>query len=238
MRKTIVITTLLLLGIFSVSAQSSKTIKLYLNSSFFSNDVSQNIDGIAYNYASAGGSLVGFSPALNKVNANGTYSEIELSTFRLSLSEFSESATPDSTAPPEFLEGGQNYFFGTSFRYEYGFNIRALLGGPIDGLSYSLGLALQPYFSTTLLRPFTSNEFRQGNILAGTRFQLVPRIMFGGKSKWFFDFNFPITLADASFTRIRNDNPVLPLNGRSSWQSDVRFLPLSLQARFGIGIRI
>lgn len=238
MKKAIILFLLISLSYAYTQAQSKKSIKLYLNSYFTNVWISQTHTDVISGYRSTSGSIFGLSPAIKKTHTEGTYSEFELSSFRISASQISDLETKDSTGLWDLLDGRQNYDFAASFRYEYGFNIRALLGGPTDGFSYSVGIGLQPYYTSMNESFLFTTQFRHRNINMGARFQLIPRISFGGKSKWFFDLNFPINIADAYYSVRRTDNPGQANSVRTHWQNDVRFLPLSLQARFGIGIKL
>lgn len=237
MQKTIVFATLFLITIIFAQAQSEKTYKVYLNGNFRSNTTTQTTSGVTVTNDLTSGTFRGFSPAVNKTKENGRYTELELSNFNIGRSQNSQTFV-DSTGNEQYLSGADSYSFSTSFRYESGFNIRAVNGASTEKFSYSLGVALQPYLGFTSRAPFTSNDFRFRNFNIGTKFQLVPRLIFGGKKNLSVDINFPINLAEASISNTRRSDPALPIERQIITQTNFRFLPFDIQARIGVGLRI
>ncbi len=238
MFRAIIFISFLFFSLCMLQGQTQKAAKIYLNSGFNSYFSQQTVNGLTTTNESYSGILQGISPSLMTTRESGRYTEWELSNFRLGMGSFKETASDSISGQENVLRGFQQISFYTAIRYEYGFVLNSLLGAPNDHVSYSLGLALQPYLGSSNSSPFTSSEFRRGNIQFGAKLQFVPRIMFGGTKKWFVDFNFPISLIDARAFRQRTDDPTIPLAQQIFWREDMRLFPFDLQARVGLGIRL
>lgn len=239
MKKTTYLTLVLLFSVVFTQAQSEKIVKLYLNSNFGKSLQQQFQGDTTITTNRSGTHLLGFSPALMILQESGRYTEWELSSFRASSYKYSQILSDSSnTGPDEYLSGSQNFSFSFSGRYEYGFNLRTLFGGKQEGLSYTLGLAALPYLSTSLMKPYTSNSFRRGHFNVGARIDVIPRILYTRKGKWFIDLNFPLSMMNGELGRTRIDNPSQPLEDQRYWRTNVSFLPFEFKARLGVGIKI
>jgi hypothetical protein len=237
MKKTTVLTLALLFVTVLTQAQTEKTLKLYMNGYFNRINYQQTSGGTTIFTNNQSDNLIGFTPAIMINRESGRYTEWELSTLRINRHDHSQIAR-DSMGREEYLNGAKNAGFSFSGRYEYGFNLQRLLGMEPEKFFYSLGLGAQPSVNFGTRRPYTSDEFRRGNFLLAARVDIIPRIMYTGKGKWFIDINCPISMLNGNVGRSRTDNPSLPLENQRYWIANVNFFPLNVQPRIGIGMNI
>lgn len=241
MRNLAILSVLLLsFNLFSQEFTESVDFKLYTNFDYSPKYIYHDIE-------SASGTTLreyekeingfNFSPAIVFNNKKGNSNELEISRFRFSNNYSKEYSILDSTGAVEnTLPGSYNKEFELFFRYEY--KLHLFKKKDWEKIKPILGFSATPFFQWNKSEPSRSNEFSSSNTSVGLYLSIVPRVEYVINERWYLDLNIPIALVTTHYTRIRHDNPTLPIDERVVSIFEFYNGPVSFAIRFGIGIKI
>lgn len=177
-----------------------------------------------------------FSPAVLSYRENGDYQEFEISRIGFNTKE-AEVYSLDSLNRFSRLVGGTSLQeINVALRYTYSFLID--LFDEDSKVNIYIGSAASPYYIRESVQPKTSELFPVSSSTGGIRFSAIPGINYSITDHWFLNLNMPITVANASFSSTKTNNPIVPISNRKSSDSDIKLFPNELHIRFGLGLRI
>ena len=141
--------------------------------------------------------------------------------------------TTDSLGNPNWvLEGDQTVSTKLMLGYEY---ILPLSKNNEGRFVPTLGLGVNPFFSSRNYTPAIASEFPQQIVSFGAHFYLAPRIMYHFNKKLFLDVNIPVHVIHYSTTLQKNDDP--SQYNTSANMTDFRTFPVYFQFRAGLGYK-
>jgi len=132
--------------------------------------------------------------------------------------------------------GDRSIDLGLAARYEY--NLNLLRGKPEARFRPLIGFAGSPYFTRTSIQPFVSLSYPERDCRVGLDLAVVPRILWHINENWYLDLNVPVSLVDLGLEIRRTDNPVLPLEDRTTSTIDLLGFPARVHVRLGVGLRL
>ncbi len=178
-----------------------------------------------------------FSPALVFQDRKGNSSEIELSRLRYANNYSNEYSVIDSTgAEINEYPGSYKKEFELFIRYEY--KLHLFKKKDWETIIPILGFSATPFFQWNKSEPLRSYEYTSSNTSLGLYLSIIPRVEYVINERWYLDLNIPIALVTTHYTRIRHDNPTLPIDERVVSIFEFYNGPVSFAIRFGIGIKI
>lgn len=137
----------------------------------------------------------------------------------------------DSVGNPNWVvDGNQTVSTKLMLGYEY---ILPLLKNNEGSLIPTLGLGVNPFFSSRNFTPIIASEFPEQNISFGAHFYLAPRIMYHFNKNLFLDLNIPVHVIHYTTTIQKNNDP--SQNNNSARITDLRTFPVYFQFRAGLG---
>ncbi len=217
---------------FCLSAQDESSYHLitYLNIQVSSGTVETQLpDGTdpIRSFERTSFSLGNFSPALGIYHANGSLSEIELTT----LSFGSEDRI-------NLIEGnnrdvaGKTTMFGLGVRYEYDFPLFQK-----DALSLYAGASVNPTILSKNLKP--DSEFLYTTKTGSFRlpFAIIPKVIYNMGERFFMTYSIPITILEIASNSIKYESTVVPSGGEKISDGATTFLPARTHIRIGVGAK-
>lgn len=223
-----------------IFAQQSKLLKLYSNFNYIKADdnlsTSPSNNNLITTEKEKGFELGYFSPALNISLENGNSHEFELSRFKLDFSENETILTNDSLNRVEIVDGTRKLNSFIAIRYEYGLSLKR--SEKESKLHPYLGLSIQPYFQNYMETPIISNRFPTSTNQFGALLSITPRINYNLKGNWYLDLNVPIQVYDFNVSLITEENPINPVEERTTTEMNLNIFPYNILLRLGVGIRI
>ena len=174
-------------------------------------------------------------PAFEFRNAAGHFHEVGLT--RLMLKHTFE-LTEDTTVsyyPGSFIEKETRDQFNIAVSYGYHLN----LAKNWKRIHPYIGASVMPSIYTEITRPMlTTNEYRHKVFSTSLYFQLVPRLIINMSEQVYLDMNIPFSPGNLYYSRVKTDNPNLPIEERTTssigFYSDQIFKQLVCQIGFGI----
>lgn len=215
-------------------------LKIYTNFSFTSNYTELgkgSINGTTKLEHTKGFDGFRFSPAIVFYNKKGNSSEIEISRLKYSNNYKEEYISLDSTgAKLTTVSGYTQKEFEFYFRYEY--QLRLFKKKNWKTIKPSLGFSATPFVAWNKTEPVLSTEFASSKTIIGVYLSVIPRIEYAINEKWYLDLNFPIAIATAHFTSMKNEDPSLSSEESNINNFDFYNAPWDFAIRFGLGFRL
>jgi hypothetical protein len=177
-----------------------------------------------------------FSPAFSFYQPNGNFQEIELSRIAINSSRNQSVITTDTNGKVTKVLGMDRTNVAIGLRYEYDY--RLFKKKDDCKLKSYLGIAVNPYFSSSTFDPNSTIYFTTRQQSIGATIAFMPRLNYYISERWFLDLNIPISIMDMNITTNKVDNPILSEQQRSVSTVNFSQLPCKFLVRFWVGFRV
>ncbi len=218
---------------------NNKSIKLYTNFNFVTEDDVSSTDSITNNITTEKNKnyqLGYFSPAYTIELTNGNFHEFEISRFLINQEQNQTIISNDSLGRSEVIAGVKSTKIFVAFRYEYNFS----LGKKTEETKFHpyVGISINPFFENAIIMPTVSSQFPKKQVQVGALLAIVPRINYDIKGNWYMDLNVPINIFEANVDFSNDQNPILSESERKTTEFNIELFPNNIMVRIGIGLRI
>ncbi len=166
---------------------------------------------------------------------NQNINELELKTLFMNNSDDLKTSTKISNGMNMSTSGEKVFSSSISLRYEYIIN---LIKSSTCKFAPSVGLSINPYYSSYNIKPHTTLSFPSSDFNIGAKGFIIPRLICKYSSRCFFDLNIPLAIFDANQDFLKVKNPAIPVSSQRVLSSSFNFMPKQFSLRFGVGIKI
>lgn len=163
------------------------------------------------------------------------FHEVELTGLMLANKRSQTVLKNDSSNIDPTIGGMKTLTAELSLRYEY---ILTFSKMKESKLVPSVGFALNPFYRQSSNTPVLSNMFPSSEKQFGIRAFITPRITYFMTQKIFLDLNIPLCFSEFNYTALRQANPLIPADYRTTSTLNFYQFPKFVSARIGIGIKI
>jgi hypothetical protein len=163
------------------------------------------------------------------------FHEVELTGLMFANKRSQTVLMNDSTNINPTIGGMNTLTSELSLRYEYILTFNKMKESKFVP---SVGFGLNPFYRRISNRPVLSNMYPSSERQFGVRAFITPRITYFVTQKFFLDLNIPLCFSEFNLTALRQDNPVIPFDHRTTSTINFYQFPKFLSARIGIGIKI
>ncbi len=232
---------LLLTG--SVNAQNTSldyagAFKIYNLSSYEQYSVSANMDTTNFSLAqTTHTTFTLFHPtvAFQWKTPKRNFHEIEL-TGMMAGNKRSQTVLMNDTTNVAPIVGGMNTLIAElSLRYEYILNFNKIRESKFVP---SVGFGLNPFYRQISETPVLSNLFPSSEKQFGLRAFITPRVTYFMTKKIFLDLNVPLCFGELNYSSLKQVNPTLAEDSRTTSTINFYQFPKLVSARIGVGIKI
>jgi len=222
--KKVVLVFLVLVNI-QVFAQD-KAIRLYSNL-FVTSKKTTNYNSVS--------SVFGiFTPSFSKSTESGNFHEIELTSFILSNSVYSQYALDSSNNILYMINGGKSNYQKIGVKYEFAYKI---LKNSTSKFQPFIGVGVNLTYIHSARKPFLSSLYPSANSKLVSTFLITPRLIYNLNEKWFLDLNIPFNIVQLGINKDKYLNPALPVKNQVHYSPLYSLLPKQLNFKLGIGLR-
>ena len=166
---------------------------------------------------------------------NQNINELELITLFINNVDDLKTSTKISNGMNMSTTGEKVFSSSLSLRYEYIINI---IKSSVCKFAPSVGLAINPYYSSYNIKPHSTITFPSSDFNIGTKGFIIPRLIYKYSSKCFFDLNIPLAIFDANQDFLKVRNPGVSGHSQRVSSSSFDLIPKQFSLRFGVGIKI
>lgn len=175
------------------------------------------------------------SPAFVFVNKKGNSSELELSRIGYYQNYDKEFTLIDSTGVEYNVEGAKQNFFELFIRYEYKWHL--FKKKKWEKFAPIIGVSATPFYQGSWIKSLKSTDFPISKMSYGMYFSAIPRLEYNFTEKLFIDLNVPINFLRLAYTRVKTEDPRIPVENRTTSGFSADSGPISFSVRLGIGYR-
>jgi hypothetical protein len=163
------------------------------------------------------------------------FHEIELTGLMFGNKRSETVLKNDSTNIDPTIGGMKTLTAELSLRYEYILTFNKMKESKFVP---SVGFGLNPFYRQISNTPALSNEFPNSEKQVGLRAFITPRITYFVTRKFFLDLNLPLCFSEFNYTALRQANPLISADHRTTSTLNFYQFPKFVSARIGIGIKI
>ena len=161
--------------------------------------------------------------------------EIELTSLILGKIGTKTEIIEDTVNNGQIINGSDITRTAISIRYEYILNFNK---NKDSKFVPSLGFGINPYYRQNNYSPKISSSYPTSEISVGMRAIITPRLTYFLSSKLFIDVNIPLCFFDTFYLVDKEDNPVIPVQGRTITTFNYNQFPKLFGGRLGIGLKL
>lgn len=166
---------------------------------------------------------------------NQNINELELKTLFINNVDDLKTSTKISNGMNMSTSGEKVFSSSLSLRYEYIIN---LIKSSTCKFAPSVGLSINPYYSSYNIKPHTTLTFPSSDFDIGAKGFIIPRLIYKYSSKCFFDLNIPLAIFDANQDFLKVRNPAIPVSSQRISTSSFDLMPKQFSLRLGFGIKL
>lgn len=188
-----------------------------------------------YQYTSNTFQILHPTIAFQWASKKSNFHEIELTRLMLGKTSTKTEIVNDSTNNTQTLSSGNLLTTVIAARYEY---ILTFNKSKERQFVPSIGFAIHPYYHQNNYSPTNPNALPTSDLSIGLKSFVIPRITYFVTSKFFIDVNIPLCFFDTYYSSYQENNPVIPIQDRTTNSFNFSGFPKFFSGRLGIGVKL